>query len=207
MLKKIVLLLLIIFSSCSKKTEDKFIILEEHKSTTLFLLKERVSKKEIIQIASNFISKPQNKNKISICFFLNKQKYETAFAIVYFLNSKINNVIYSFDQVKFDAFFKLKFKDSILNHWEIKNSSLPRQIILFKKNKQLFYKSLLLDFNSKNLYKEYINSIISIDTLANNEIKFYLKKKESLGYYKIDLDKNLNYFYKNKCVEKIKKRQ
>ncbi len=196
MLRISVLLLLIIFTSCSKK-EVNYTIMEENKTTTYLLLKERVLKEEVIDIAEEFISKKVNKEKVSICFFLTKKKHETPFAIVYFSNSKIHEVKYPFNQKKFDAFFNLKFNENILNHWELKHSSTPRQVFIFKKDKQLFYKSLQVDFYSDKLYSEYSELIVNIDTLENNEVKFQLKNNDTLRYYIIDKNKDLKTFYKN----------
>jgi len=113
MLRVYVLLLLIIFTSCSKK-EVNYSVLEENKTTTYFLINDRISKEETVDIANEFISKKENKEKISICFFLTKKKHETPFAIVYFSNSKIHEVKYPFNQKKFNAFFNLKFNENIL---------------------------------------------------------------------------------------------
>ncbi len=201
MLRVYVLLLLIIFTSCSKK-EVKYTILEEYKTTTYLLLKKRVSKQEVIDIAEEFISKKENKEKISICFFLTK-KQEAPFSIVYFSNSKIHEVKYPFHQKKFDAFFNLKINENILNHWELKYSSTPRQVFIFEKDEQLFYKSLQVDFYSDKLYNEYSELIVNIDTLENNEVKFQLKNNDTLRYYIIDKNKNLKTFYKNSFTDII----
>ena len=184
------------FSSCSKK-ELKYTVLEEHKTTTYLLLNDRISKEETVDIANEFISKKENKEKISICFFLTNKKQEAPFAIVYFLNSKIHEVKYPFNQKKFNAFFNLKFNENILNHWELKHSSTPRQVFIFEKDKQLYYKSLILDFYSDKLYHEYSEPLTNIDTLENNEVKFQLKKNDTLRYYIIDKNKDLKTFYKN----------
>lgn len=202
MLKVSVLLLLIIFTSCSKK-EVNYTILEENKTTTYLLLKERVLKEEVIDIAEEFISKKVNKEKVSICFFLTKKKHETPFAIVYFSNSKIHEVKYPFNQKKFDAFFNLKFNENILNHWELKYSSTPRQVFIFEKDKQFLYKSLILNFYSDKLYHEYSEPLINIDTLENNEVKFQLKNNDTSRYYIIDKNKNLKTFYKNSFTDII----
>ncbi len=204
MYKILFIILLFIFTSCSKKKEVKYTILKEHKTSTYVLLKERLSKEEITEIAEEFISKSQNKNKVSICFFLNnKRKHETPFTLVYFLNSKIHEVKYSFNQKKFDEFFSLNFNENILNHWKLKYSSSPKQVFIFKKDNQLFYKSLIIDFYSDKLYNEYLQPLINIDTLENKEIKFQLKDNDSLRYYLIDKDKNLKTFYKNKLADII----
>jgi hypothetical protein len=198
------ILLFFIFTSCSKNKEVKHTILEEHKTTTWVLLKERIYKEEITEIAEEFISEPKNKNKVSICFFLNnKRKHETAFAIVYFLNSKIHKVIYEYDEEKYNQFFSLKFNENILNHWELKYSSRPSQTFIYKKDNQLFYKSLMIDFYSDKLYYEYLQPLINIDSLESKEIKFQLKNNDSLRYYLIDKDKNLKTFYKNKLTDII----
>lgn len=198
------IILFFIFTSCSKKKEVKYTILEENKTTTWVLLKERFSKKEITEIAEEFIAEAKNKNKVSICFFLNnKRKQETPFAIVYFLNSKVHEVKYSFSQKKFDAFFNIKFNENILNHWELKYSSSPKQVFIFKKDNQLFYKSLIIDFYSEKLYSEYIEPLKNIDTLNSGEIKFQLENNNSLRHYLIDKDKNLKTFYKNKFTDII----
>jgi hypothetical protein len=85
MFKPLTFFILLIFTSCSKK-EVKYTILKEHKETTYLHLKERIAKEEIIDIANGFISKKENKEKISICFLLTKKKHEAPFAIVYFQN-------------------------------------------------------------------------------------------------------------------------
>jgi hypothetical protein len=177
--------------------------LKEHKETTYLHLKERIAKEEIIDIANGFISKKENKEKISICFFLTKKKHEAPFAIVYFQNSKIHEVKYRFNQKKFDAFFNLKFNENILNHWELKYSSIPRQVFIFEKDKQLFCKSLILNFYSDKLYHEYSEPVIKIDTLENNEVKFQLNNNDTLRYYIIDKNKNLKTFYKNSFTDII----
>ena len=202
MLRVYVLLLLIIFTSCSKK-EVNYSVLGEHKTTTYLLLSDRISKEEVVDIANKFISKKDNKEKISICFFLTKKKHETPFAIVYFSNSKIHEVKYPFNQKKFNAFFNLKFNENILNHWELKHSSTPRQVFILEKDKQLFYKSLQVDFYSDKLYSEYYELIVNIDTLENNEVKFQLKNNDTLRYYIIDKNKNLKTFYKNSFTDII----
>jgi hypothetical protein len=202
MLRVSALLLLIVFSSCSKK-ELKYTVLEEHKTTSYLLLNDSISKEEIVEIAKEFISKKENKEKISICFFLTKKKHEAPFAIVYFQNSKIHEVKYRFNQKKFDDFFNLKFNETILNRWELKHSSTPRQVFIFEKDKQLFYKSLILNFYSDKLYHEYSEPIIKIDTLENNEVKFQLMNNDTLRYYIIDKYKNLKTFYKNNFTEII----
>ena len=202
MLRVYVLLLLIIFTSCSKK-EVNYSVLGEHKTTTYLLLSDRISKEEVVDIANKFISKKDNKEKISICFFLTKKKHETPFAIVYFSNSKIHEVKYPFHQKKFDAFFNLKINENILNHWELKYSSTPRQVFIFEKDEQLFYKSLQVDFYSDKLYNEYSELIVNIDTLENNEVKFQLKNNDTLRYYIIDKNKNLKTFYKNSFTDII----
>lgn len=201
--KIFIIFLLLIFTSCSKKNEVKYTILEEHKTTTWVLLKDRGSKEEIIDISNDFISKPKNKNKVSICFFLNREKFETPFALVYFLNSKIHEVKYSFNQKKFDEFFDLKFSENILNHWKLEYSSSPRQVFIYKKNNQLFYKSLIIDFYSDKLYNEYLQPLINVDTLNSGEIKFQLENNDSLRYYLIDKDKNLKTFYNDKLADII----
>ncbi len=202
MLRVYVLLLLIIFTSCSKK-EVNYSVLGEHKTTTYLLLSDRISKEEVVDIANKFISKKDNKEKISICFFLTKKKHETPFAIVYFSNSKIHEVKYPFNQKKFNAFFNLKFNENILNHWELKHSSTPRQVFIFEKDKQLFYKSLQVDFYSDKLYSEYSELIVNIDTLENNEVKFQLKNNDTLRYYIIDKNKDLKTFHKNSFTDII----
>jgi hypothetical protein len=202
MLRVYVLLLLIIFTSCSKK-EVNYSVLEENKTTTYFLVNDRISKEEVVDIANKFISKKENKENVSICFFLTKKKHETPFAIVYFSNSKIHEVKYPFNQKKFNAFFNLKFNEKILNHWELKHSSTPRQVFIFEKDKQLFYKSLQVDFYSDKLYNVYSELIVNIDTLENNEVKFQLKNNDTLRYYIIDKNKNLKTFYKNSFTDII----
>jgi hypothetical protein len=202
MFKPLTFFILLIFTSCSKK-EVKYTILKEHKETTYLHLKERIAKEEIIDIANGFISKKENKEKISICFFLTKKKHEAPFAIVYFQNSKIHEVKYRFNQKKFDAFFNLKFNENILNHWELKYSSIPRQVFIFEKDKQLFCKSLILNFYSDKLYHEYSEPVIKIDTLENNEVKFQLNNNDTLRYYIIDKNKNLKTFYKNSFTDII----
>jgi hypothetical protein len=189
-------------TSCSKK-ELKYTVLEEHKTTTYLLLNDRISKEEIIDIANKFISKKENKEKISICFFLTKEKYEAPFAIVYFQNSKIYEVKYRFNQKKFDDFLNLKFNENILNYWQLKHSSTPRKVYIFEKDKQLFYKSLQVDFYSDKLYYEYSELIVKIDTLENNEVKFQLNNNDTLRYYIIDKHKNLKTFYKNSLTDII----
>ncbi|MFN7045824.1 MAG: hypothetical protein ACK4M1_11575 [Flavobacterium sp.] len=178
-------------------------VLEENKTTTYFLVNDRISKEEVVDIANKFISKKENKENVSICFFLTKKKHETPFAIVYFSNSKIHEVKYPFNQKKFNAFFNLKFNEKILNHWELKHSSTPRQVFIFEKDKQLFYKSLQVDFYSDKLYNVYSELIVNIDTLENNEVKFQLKNNDTLRYYIIDKNKNLKTFYKNSFTDII----
>lgn len=197
---KVLIPLLTLFISCSKK-EVKHSIIEELESTTYFLLKERISKEEVTEIANEFISKKENKNKLSICFFLNQKKNETAFAIAYFSNSKIYRVIYNHDEKKYNHFFNMKFKEHIINHWECKNSSTPFQSIIFKKDNELFYKFLALNIHSDSLYYEYTKPLINIDTLENNEIRFQLKNNDSLRYFLIDKDRNLNFFYENRLYD------
>lgn len=195
------IILFFIITSCSKKKEIKYTILEEHKTTTWVLIKKRLSKMEITEIAEEFISEPKNKNKMSICFFLKKN--DGAFAVVYFNKSTIFKTIYSFNQKKFDKFFNIHFDENIVNHWEEKYSSNPRQVFIYKKENQLFYKLLMIDFYSEKLCGEYFQPLINIDTLENKEIKFQLKDNDSLRYYLIDKEKNLKTFYKNKLTDII----
>lgn len=201
MYKIYLLISIFIFTSCSKKVQVKYTVLEEHKTTTYVLLKKRLSKMEITEIAKEFISNPKNKNKMSICFFLKKN--DGAFAIVYFNNNTIFKTIYPFNQRKFDKFFNIQIDENIINHWELKNSSNPRQVFIYKKENQLFYKTLIIDFYSEKLCGEYNHKLINIDTLKNGEIKFQLDNNDSLRYYLIDKEKNLKTFYKNKLTDII----
>lgn len=197
------IILFFIFTSCSKKKEVKHTIFKEYESSTYVLLKERISEEETTKIAKELISKKESKNLTSVCFFLNRKKNETPIAIVYFLNSKIHKVIYDYDEEKYNKFFSLKFNENIVNHWELKYSSRPNQTFIYKKDNQLFYKSLMIDFYSEKLYSEYIEPLKNIDTLNSGEIKFQLENNDSLRRYLIDKDKNLKTFYKNKFIDVI----